>query len=42
MSKTIWLIDIDGTICEDIPNEESYRFFEAKPNCFTHLYFPVF
>lgn len=23
---TIWLIDIDGTICEDIPNEESHKF----------------
>jgi len=30
MNKTIWLIDIDGTVCEDIPNEESYRFREAK------------
>ena len=28
--KTIWLIDIDGTVCEDIPNEESHRFREAK------------
>ena len=28
--STIWLIDIDGTVCEDIPNEESYRFREAK------------
>ena len=30
MDKTIWLIDIDGTVCEDIPNEESHRFREAK------------
>ena len=30
MNKTIWLIDIDGTVCEDIPNEESYRFIDAK------------
>jgi hypothetical protein len=30
MNKTIWLIDIDGTICEDIPNEEAYRFIEAR------------
>ena len=28
--KTIWLIDIDGTVCEDIPNEESHRFSTAK------------
>ena len=28
---TIWLIDIDGTVCEDIPNEESYRFHDAEP-----------
>jgi len=24
------LIDIDGTICEDIPNAEDYRFINAK------------
>jgi len=30
MSKKIWLIDIDGTVCEDIPNEESGRFGSAK------------
>ena len=30
MSK-IWLIDIDGTICEDVPNEESHKFADAKP-----------
>jgi len=29
--KKIWLIDIDGTVCEDIPNEEAYRFETAKP-----------
>ena len=29
--STIWLIDIDGTVCEDIPNEESYRFHAAEP-----------
>ena len=29
--STIWLIDIDGTVCEDIPNEESYRFRTALP-----------
>ena len=27
----IWLIDIDGTICEDIPNEESHRYPDATP-----------
>ncbi len=29
MSK-IYLIDIDGTICEDIPNEEAEKFATAK------------
>lgn len=24
------LIDIDGTVCEDIPNEESHRYPDAK------------
>ena len=28
--STIWLIDIDGTVCEDIPNEESHRFRTAN------------
>ena len=28
---TIWLIDIDGTVCEDIPNEQAYLFGAAKP-----------
>lgn len=28
---TIWLIDIDGTVCEDIPNEEQHRFLTANP-----------
>jgi predicted secreted acid phosphatase len=27
---TNWIIDIDGTICEDIPNEESHRYKHAK------------
>jgi uncharacterized HAD superfamily protein len=31
MKKTIWLIDIDGTVCEDVPNEESSRFLTAEP-----------
>ena len=29
--KKIWLIDIDGTICEDIPNETPELFLTAKP-----------
>lgn len=29
--KKIWILDIDGTICEDIPNEEAHRFPNAKP-----------
>lgn len=29
MKKRIYLIDIDGTVCEDIPNEESHRFRDA-------------
>lgn len=29
--KTLWLIDIDGTICEDIPNETPELFVTAKP-----------
>ena len=29
---TIWLIDIDGTVCEDIPNEEPERMATAE--CF--------
>jgi len=29
--STIWLIDIDGTVCEDIPNEQAYRFRTANP-----------
>ena len=27
----IFLIDIDGTVCDDIPNEQSYLFGDAKP-----------
>lgn len=30
-TKKIWILDIDGTICEDIPNEEAHRFPDAKP-----------
>jgi len=29
MSKKIWLIDIDGTVCEDIPNETPELFETA-------------
>lgn len=25
-----WLVDIDGTVCEDIPNEEEHRFEFAE------------
>lgn len=25
------LIDLDGTVCDDIPNEESHRYATAKP-----------
>ncbi len=25
------LVDLDGTVCEDIPNEESHRFLDAVP-----------
>lgn len=28
--RRIFLIDIDGTICEDIPNEESHRYRNAE------------
>jgi uncharacterized HAD superfamily protein len=27
----VFLIDIDGTVCDDIPNEKSYLFATAKP-----------
>lgn len=29
--STLWLIDIDGTVCEDIPNETPELFETAKP-----------
>jgi len=29
--KNLWLIDIDGTICDDIPNETPELFASAKP-----------
>lgn len=31
MKKFIFLIDIDGTICDDIKNEESHLYITAKP-----------
>ena len=30
MSKKIWLIDIDGTVCDDIPNETPELFETAN------------
>lgn len=31
LMKNNYLIDIDGTICEDIPNEEMHRMIDAEP-----------
>jgi len=31
-----YLVDVDGTVCEDIPNEEPERM--ARPKCFPALY----
>ncbi len=31
LNKKVFLIDIDGTICEDIKNEESHLYDSAKP-----------
>jgi uncharacterized HAD superfamily protein len=31
MKKYILLVDIDGTICEDIKNEDSHLYSSAKP-----------
>ena len=30
MKKRVYLVDIDGTICDDIKNEESHLYPEAK------------
>ena len=30
MSKKIWLIDIDGTVCDDVPNETPELFVTAN------------
>ncbi len=27
----VWLIDIDGTVCDDVPNETPELFVTAKP-----------
>ncbi len=32
-NKNVWLIDIDGTICDDIPNETPELFSTASPIC---------
>ena len=31
MKKRIYLIDIDGTVCDDIKNEDNHLYEEAKP-----------
>lgn len=31
MSPRVVLVDIDGTVCEDVPNEQSHRFPTALP-----------
>jgi uncharacterized HAD superfamily protein len=31
MSKKIFLIDIDGTVCDDIKNEDSHLYADAAP-----------
>jgi len=30
MKKRVYLVDIDGTICDDIKNEESHLYSDAK------------
>ncbi len=30
MKKRVYLVDIDGTICDDIKNEESHLYPDAK------------
>ena len=30
MKKRVYLVDIDGTICDDVKNEESHLYSEAK------------
>ena len=31
MSRKIFLIDIDGTICDDIKNEDAHLYPDAEP-----------
>jgi hydroxymethylpyrimidine pyrophosphatase-like HAD family hydrolase len=31
MKKRVYLIDIDGTVCDDIKNEDSHLYPNAKP-----------
>ena len=31
MKKRVYLIDIDGTVCDDIKNEDSHLYVEVKP-----------
>ena len=31
MKKRVYLIDIDGTVCDDIKNEDSHLYKDAKP-----------
>ena len=36
-----YMIDIDGTICDDIPNEEPERMATAESVSYTHLTLPT-
>ncbi|MFM7989194.1 MAG: phosphoheptose isomerase, partial [Candidatus Fonsibacter sp.] len=31
MKKRVYLIDIDGTVCDDIKNEDSHLYKDVKP-----------
>jgi hypothetical protein len=31
MKKRVYLIDIDGTVCDDIKNEDSHLYYDALP-----------
>ena len=31
MQSRVYLVDIDGTLCQDVPNEEAHRFPTAQP-----------
>ena len=41
LGKKNYLIDIDGTVGEDIPNEESERMATAEAVSYTHLTLPT-